>query len=254
MLIYPCNRKFRIFDFKKNVVSVVVKSGFSNHCLLREISFRNENRNCEFILPIIGSNEISYSERIIDGVPLARLQGDIESKKSEALKKWVDYSDATKETVSSDQYADNLTEQFKKLRAEIVNLKKEIDYEVLDKVSEKLFNKMRSTNKSIDLILSHGDLQEGNIWIENKTEKIYIIDWESVMKRSIWYDEAVLYYNLRNADTLFEKSDLNEINWITITAEELIYRMDELTELPANYGADNFVTFINKLSEKIENV
>lgn len=254
MLIYPCNRKFRIFDFKKNIVSVVVKSGFSNHCLLREISFRNENKNCEFILPISESSEISYTEKIIDGVPLARLQGNIEAKKSETLRKWVSYSEATKETVSSKEYAQNLKEQFLKLKEEIIRLKKKIDYEGLDKVSEMLFNKIGSSDENIELILSHGDLQEGNIWIENGTGKIYIIDWESVLKRSIWYDEAVLYNNLRNADSLFEKLAENEIRWFTVTAEELIYRMDELTELPANYGADNFVTFINKLSERIENV
>ena len=38
-LIYPCNKKIRIFDFDKNVVSVILKEGFDSHDIQHEIEF-----------------------------------------------------------------------------------------------------------------------------------------------------------------------------------------------------------------------
>jgi len=47
-LIYPCNKKYRIFNFKRNTVSVTPKYGFSTVDLKNEIAFRSQN-SADFI-------------------------------------------------------------------------------------------------------------------------------------------------------------------------------------------------------------
>ncbi|MBO5060342.1 MAG: phosphotransferase [Clostridia bacterium] len=254
ILIYPCNRKYRIFDFSKETVSVVVKYGFPNHCLKREIDFRVNNSDCEFISPIVEHSDFCYTEKIIKGVPLARISKNYDELKRDALKIWSDFAAKTKKTVSSQEYAKTLSEQAEKLKQRIKKKDKKIDFELLEDVFEKLLGKLSKSGESVDVMLSHGDLQEGNIWIEDDTNKIYIIDWESVLERSAWYDNAVLYDGIRNGANFCKFCTTHSLEHVTVAAEEVIYRMDELCELPEDYGTDDFNNFIKKLSESIKNV
>ncbi|MBP3360685.1 MAG: phosphotransferase [Clostridia bacterium] len=250
VLIYPCNRKYRIFDFKNEVVSVVVKASFSNSCLQNEIKFRTKCNDCDFILPIIEFADFCYKEKIIDGVPLARISENIDKLKNEAFKLWTDYVKNTKKTIKASEYSGKLCIKIEELKKQIKKLRKKINYTALDKACEYYLKQLENSHENIDLILSHGDLQSGNIWVENNTNKIYIIDWESVSVRSIWYDNVVLYDGIREINNFKSFVQNDSLKHVTIIAEELIYRMEELCQLPMNYGVGDFDKFINNILER----
>lgn len=50
---------------------------------------------------------------------------------------------------------------------------------------------------SVPTCISHGDLQEGNIWVTNDS-RVLIYDWETCGRRSVWYDPATLYCRMRS--------------------------------------------------------
>lgn len=250
-LIYPCNRKYRIFYFNRNTVDVTVKSGFPAECLKQEIEFRLNNK-ADFIPEISKHSETSYSENIIDGFPLARAGKDIDALKEKAWMLWQSYIEPTAVHIPAKEYADSLKTQINTLLAQKNVSKKDIDTLALSNITDKLCEFLSRCNDMVKLVLSHGDLQPGNIWIENNTNRIIIIDWESVEKRSSWYDEALLYYNLRMAGGLeiYLSKDL-DLSHATVIFEELIFRLNELNGLPGQSGADNFNNIINNIGCKL---
>ena len=246
-LIYPCNRKFRIFDFAHNTVSVITKSGFPKNSIKNEIEFRTKSAPCEFILPISDFSDDIYSERIIDGTPLARIVDNRKELEQQALKMWQTYSENSKQTVSASEYAAILQQKFDKYIKKITNIKTSANIAKANLLIKRLISQLRNSDSDIELIQSHGDLQSGNIWVENKTKQIFIIDWESVELRSIWYDAAVLYDDIRKPHCFEAFSKINDLEHTVVVLEEIIYRMNELCELPEDYGSDSFNLFIDKL-------
>lgn len=246
-LIYPCNRKFRIFDFGQNTVSVITKAGFPQNSIQNEISFRTQCAPSDFILPINTHTSNTYSERIIDGIPLARLEDNAEEIKQTALQMWHAYSANHQKIVTAPQYADLLQTEIDSLMEEIRNCKPSAHIASASRVVTKYLDVLRNTTNDITLTQSHGDLQAGNIWVEKQTKQIYIIDWESVAQRSIWYDRAVLNNDIRKPHCFETFAKSNDILNIVVILEEIIYRMQELCQLPSDYGVDDFNIFINKL-------
>ena len=57
-----------------------------------------------------------------------------------------------------------------------------------------------TTDMRVSIAMTHGDLQTGNIYIDEENDKAYIIDWETVKKRSIWYDAATVMCSTRRKD------------------------------------------------------
>ena len=197
-LIYPCNRKIRQFDFRENTVITVVKAGFSNKTLSHEIEFRNSN-TADFILPITSFGDRWYAENIIDGTPLARVPNNNEYCQA-ALSLWKDYTSNTEEIIGIKEYSNILKKRIFTLIEDIlVEIKKpkNVDVETTLSIIERLCDGVAVADGKITLSLSHGDFHQGNIWLENQTNKIYIIDWETWGKRINSYDECVLYAGLR---------------------------------------------------------
>ena len=247
-LIYPCNRKLRIFDFKNHTVSVITKASFSPKSLHNEIDFRTGCYPCDFILPIDNCTQDTYTERIIDGIPLARLTDNRSALEKSALDMWINYSADTLKTIPASQYAATLSAQIADFTKRIQAEKPQVNTACLVRVANSCLSILESSQEEIQTIQSHGDLQAGNIWVENKTGRIYIIDWESVEQRSIWYDEAVLNDGIRNTSSFDVFSQNRDIRHTTVILEEIIYRMNELCELPFDYGTDSF----NVLRQKLE--
>ena len=117
----------------------------------------------------------------------------------------------------------------------------------LDQLWLELQNILQTSHEKIPVGLSHGDLQAGNIWVENETDKLYIIDWESWKNRSTWYDRALLYEGLRRTDGLEKYSVCRDLIHTTVLMEDIIFRMTELTTLPLDYGCAEFTAYINTL-------
>ncbi|PQD96175.1 hypothetical protein CYL18_06125 [Pradoshia eiseniae] len=264
ILVYPCNRKIRIFNFKTNTVDVIVKDGFSNESILNEIKVRS-TVNEDFILPIINSTDNLYREKIIDGTPLARITSEKDYKRylENTLECMRMLESSTRQDVHIVLYVNRLQKEIKS-KLENNKLKSKIPTDVVDNVLKKLLENCLEYDGVISISLSHGDLQHGNVWIENNTEKIYIIDWESAKYRSVWYDRFLLMNGARMDDNIFhlmQESNINDfykfddIHQISsrkslaslIALEDIDYRINETIDLPKDYGISELKTYFNSL-------
>lgn len=256
VLIYPCNKKIRMFDFVSGMVYTVLKDGFPDIYIKRETEFR-QNADITFVPKITKSGEGCYSETIIkNGRPLARIQDEtfLEQKKKESLDLLLSLSH-DKEHVSAKEYLAQLKDRCMTMLAEKENFDGEsIVSDIFDKLNEGL------NDCEIELVTSHGDFQPGNIWIDAEG-KIVIIDWETVKKRSPFYDYAALYCRLRNhgglqnlCSRIKENEHLSTLDGCPVSsvlriilAEELEYQTEELLSFPNTMGIKKYKRFITEL-------
>ncbi|MCB7320086.1 phosphotransferase family protein [Lacrimispora sp. 210928-DFI.3.58] len=246
ILIYPCNKKYRIFDFKKQTVDVIIKDGFCASDLRHEIEFRGKDSLPSFVPRLLSFSEKGYKEIIIDGRPLARIGDGFQKYRDMAYNQLCAYMASQADVIDSKTYVRKLKRKTEELATDKVK-----DKECLQKIIS-TFEKIKIEDE-IPISFSHGDLQAGNIWVENKTEKVFIIDWESWGVRSCWYDKAVLYDNLRpgGLDAYFKnKIDITER--VVVLFEDLIFQLTELNNLPGNFGEEQFEKYLLQLNKYIE--
>ena len=256
VLIYPCNKKIRLFDFASGTVSTVLKDGFPDIYIKCETEFR-QNTKAAFVPKITNSGEGCYSETIIkNGRPLARIQDDIfvEQKKKESLDLLLSLT-KERESISAKAYLAQLKDRCLTMLAE----KEGFDGEnIVSGIFDKLIDGL--DDGEIEMVTSHGDFQPGNIWIDAEGN-IVIIDWETVKKRSPFYDYAALYCRLRNHGGLqnlctrikenehFSTIDGSPVSSVLriILAEEMEYQTEELLSFPGTMGIDIYNKFITEL-------
>ena len=246
-LIYPCNRKIRIFDFKKGIVTVEVKCGFPTESLRNEITFRLENA-ADFIPAIECWSGRGYTERIIDGYPLARAGRNTRSLSEKAFEMWDAYIEPSARYVESSEYVNDLNSQINSLFEKENVVRKHVDIETSKEVISLLFTKLYRCEKKIKIVKSHGDLQPGNIWVQNDNEEIVIIDWETFAERSALYDRAMLFDNLRSENGVPNYLErYQDTASFFVVLEEIVLRLNELNGLPGTDGAEAYNLFISKI-------
>lgn len=243
MLIYPCNKKYRIFDFGKQIVDVVAKSGFDNSDLLHEKEFRCRENLPDFVPGLVSSNENGYRETIINGCPLARISDGFEKYRDEAYQMLVQYGQPQQRKVNPNDYVSKLISEIRMLAEKKVG-----NGTQLDAVAEKLAA-LALNGDEVTLTFSHGDLQPGNIWVENGTGRIYIIDWESWAERSIGYDYAALFQGLRGNIHSFLSEEIHAQKRAVVLLEDLVFRLHEINSLPKDFGAVQFDRFVGDLAQ-----
>lgn len=235
MLIYPCNKKYRIFDFKRNEVSVTPKSGFPIDDLKNEIFFRRTYK-ASFIPPLLSAREDGYTEQIIDGYPLARAGTRSTELTQKAVDLWDSYISTYTKAVLASDYSNELLKEVNDLCEIAKVLKPDFLWQNASMLAQHYASVLLASNETIPVSLSHGDLQPGNIWVENRTDRIFIIDWESYAKRSVWYDRATLYDNIRKVGGMAAYTVFRDVPHMTVALEDLAFRLHELLNLPLSYG------------------
>ena len=274
LLVYPCNKKIRFFWFQNGLVDVFVKHGFSLTGLHRDIAFRRDHAECSFVHPIIDDGPNWYREDIVDGYSLARckagsLKDDCRHQVLECLKE-LQMEDMRLE--SSGSYARKLYKMTSDLISEVCVEKK------LPLPHEDLLELIRCLKTAIDqqipyeipVSTSHGDLQEGNIWIRRCDNSVLIIDWETWSQRSVWYDYLLFDFGTRSKATMMKKlatyveSSLPDAASCTLLSpihigdrsyrrlishvfllEDILWELEETTQFPANitgFGLDYYLS------------
>lgn len=248
-LIYPCNRKYRIFDFSSGIVDVVLKAGFPDATIRREIEFRTK-KIPEFIPPLIYYNLTGYSEYIIDGVPLIRIHEGREKYCDEAMRIWRAFTDQFDKNIKVNEYIKIIQER---LDEKVNELKKGCMRDDLSDCIMTLAKVSTSFEDSmITVTKSHGDMQQGNLWVENRTNKIYIIDWESYGWRIKSYDNATFWGGIRNPHGMvnfIRNYDILEYEKYIICLEDILYHIDEMMSLPDNFGVSSFNEYIKEVKQ-----
>lgn len=236
-LIYPCNRKYRVFDFNNETVAVQIKAGFPTEQLKHEIAFRTREDLPDFVPVVVNRNELGYTEQIIDGRPLARISEGFAQYRQEAYAQLMAYASSFNETVSGSVYAGNLRKRAMELACG-TSLPIE---PLLDALCE-----LVADQPQIDTTFSHGDLQPGNIWVENGTNKLFIIDWESWGIRSSFYDKATLFDGLRpgSIQTYLNKEGISSEEKAVVLLEDLIFQLEEYRSLPGEVGLDRLRQYV----------
>lgn len=261
ILIYPCNKKIRLFDFSKGMVYTMLKRNFPSLYIDREVKFRIENK-APFIPEITDSGNGYYSEKIINGMPLARINDEsfVLRCKEKAFELLISLTQTNGQVMAS--------EYLKELKETCLNQLKLKPAFKDSAMVEYLFDSLLTVQpgETISLVISHGDFQPGNIWWDKENKQIVIIDWETVKLRSRFYDYAALYYNLRREGTMQQVIDsLKSSSYIKaffptcspesvakiVMAEELAYQTEELISFPGDIGINKFYKVIDSFKKLI---
>ena len=255
ILIYPCNKKIRMFDFTKGVVYTMLKKGFPSLYIDRETSFRLTRKE-QFVPRIEQYSNGFYSESIIKGIPLARLYDEdvVKECKRKALQYVASMTDED-DRISVSDYINGI----KANCLEQLHMKHSfVDSDLVEDIFDSLLNV--DITEEISLVMSHGDFQPGNIWL-SEDKQIVIIDWETVKKRSRYYDFVALYFDLRKKNSyqrvVEQIMSSNEIKGMgdtcssetiakVVLAEELAYQTEELISFPDNIGVKEYLQVLNE--------
>ena len=270
ILIYPCNKKIRVFNFKTNEIDVVTKAGFPNDAIKKEIEFRTRHKSLH-IEPVIDYGDNWYRERIIDGTPLARINNSSEEYiyfKKESLDILISITESYKTAINASDYIKDIIRKIKSISEPIINHVPSIQ-NTLEQIETILVGNLSGFDTGIPLTLSHGDFHHGNIWLEKINNNIIIIDWETSNMRSEWYDVVTLFGGLRETigiDSLLKKILSGENHELSnllgekdfskkiflVLLEDLLFRADDLKATPLEIGCVEFDIYCKMLLHNLK--
>lgn len=262
--ISPQNRSIRLFDYDSMTVDCIIKSSFTSTYFANQLAFRKTHRY-DFVPALIDSGDNWFRERIMRGHALARVTDEkaYAAAEQQAIKHITRLAQDTWKTVDAVEYIHTLAEDIrgKLLRAETE--KHIATAATLNEIVAAI--EARATAMPIPLVVSHGDLQSGNIWLENDG-RVWIYDWETQKPRSVWYDSATLLFATRraggmehmmastDAEQLFACDDKTERTpqairtaKDTVLLEDMLFYLEDMLELPGTDGADIFELFANRV-------
>lgn len=267
--ILPCNRKLRIFNHSEGFVDAILKVGFNDAYFKKEIEYRSAPQ-FSFIPGLIQSGERWYRERIIEGHSLVRLP-ETEYKKvlSIVCEDIREMYQSSIEHVGAKEYCKPIVEY---IYSKIDFLKKEknIDtVEYITRVAENAFRIVSESGLDIPVVNSHGDMQTGNMCKESKSGLVYIYDWETAQRRSIWFDAGkLLLYSQRKDKYAYMVNHRNEpdvkdkilyfdsrkdysmdVVISVLVLEELQFFIEEICDLPDAMGTEIMYRLTDELKQ-----
>lgn len=267
--IYPQNRTIRFFDYNSMIVDCITKSGFTDRYFKNQLEFRKKY-SYDFMLPLLEYGEKWFREPIMQGHPLARV------KEAQKYSKGIEDALAGIKRLANDTYKEvNAAGYIQELKSQIIwkvqqaivakNVTcQSLIYDLIDSVVD-----LKEEKFVVPVCVGHGDFQNGNIWVDDNG-KTWIYDWETVGQRSVWYDIAVLKYSLRREHgwkQFVEENNLTDIllcdrreDYIAeqyifikgiVLLEDLLFYLDDMIELPLNWGTDIFERNIKNIFKSI---
>jgi len=267
VFIIPQNRSIRFYNYKTMTVDCIVKAGFTSKYFDNQAAFR-EKYHYGFLNPMLEHGEGWFREPVLTGHPLARTTDPelFEKGNAKALHFLKTIARDTLEWIPAKPYFKSLKDDALKkiqLALEKKGIKEAIAANNLIEVAEAL---VKNVNAMIPTCMSHGDFQSGNIWVE-PLGKTLIYDWETAGRRSVWYDSATLSYSLRRAagwasllndatgnglflcvpDGIKKELNVKEIMGILLL-EDILFYLDDMLELPKEWGFEDFDSFIRILA------
>jgi len=276
LLIFPGNKKIKIFNFKENYVDNIIKESFVDHCFLKELDFRLNNTKYDFVLSVERHSNRWYREKIIDGVSLPRISDKNKHKLfKENVNKLLDLLQKdTEKEIEMGEYINTLVSRIKEESHKLEDKSEKFNFErKLEKFVMFLVDMIANKKDIILLSLSHGDMQEGNVIIRRVDDKIFIVDWETWGERCVWYDKLMFNYNLRNIykfinnlkkylsnykDIICEgrdgvsTADLNQRKVIVIIfiLEDLLWQIEESNNFPGEIVSYSMEKYFNESFQK----
>ena len=254
----PCNRKIRIFNYREGYVDAILKVGFSDNNFKNELHYR-ENQKYSFIPGLIQFGKRWYREAIVKGTGLVRLPEPKYSEKVDEIKALLKpfYEDGL-HSVNAGDYCKRLADYIESKLPVLKETKHIATTTYIKEVVNKCFSTIQDKEATIPVVISHGDLQTGNILIEGRSGDICIYDWETAGERSVWYDMSrFLLYSQRKDKYAYMINHCNEpqvkdclltfdtdknrdmeLVIAVVILEELVAFTDEICDLPVSMGTE----------------
>ena len=264
--ISPQNRSIRFFDYDAMTVDCIIKSGFTSKYFANQLAFRKKY-HYDFMLPLLDSGDKWFREPILTGHPLARVtdEAQYQTAMHEALAGISRLAADTLEYENASDYAEKLLSKIRLLLDEAKERKHIAQPEEIWKLAQKAAAPLTGAAMQIPTCISHGDFQGGNIWVDDQG-KTWLYDWETVDRRSVWYDSAVLCYSLRRAygwQTYLKdpsptqllqcdpvktrtQEELTRIQSV-ILLEDMVFYLEDMLELPQDWGAQIYDGFADRM-------
>lgn len=268
-VIIPSNRKIRIYEYGKGYVDSILKEGFNDFYFNNEVEVRRQPKY-DFILGLLDCGPRWYREKLLRGRCLVRCSGkEYQAYLNQTVSALKAFYKEYRGDFPARQYVEKLIPDFEKKIAEI---EKEKNIHCGDKLRSVL-NRMQRIceleDVRIPLTLTHGDLQTGNIYIDEEYKKLYIIDWETVKQKSVWYDAATVMCSIRRANKfseminnrfdksvqeklfVFDNQQFHNINLVAaiLVLEEMEFFLDEIVDLPGNMGTEIIERFEHEIDQ-----
>lgn len=266
VFIVPQNRSIRFYDYKARTVDCIVKAGFTSKYFDNQAEFRNRFRY-GFLNPLLSQGEGWFREPVLFGHPLVRTTDRVlyEKGTEKALEHLRCLANETMEWLPAQSYIHSLRREAED-KIYLATVKKGIkEGEAAIQMLGIIDDLTRTIDTQIPTCVSHGDFQAGNIWIE-PSGKTLVYDWETVGRRSVWYDSATLCYSLRRVygwksmladcsgdgmrkcipegiDIQIDKKGIYGI----VLLEDILFYLDDLLELPNDWGRESFDSFISNI-------
>lgn len=266
VVIAPNNRSIRIFDYGDRTVGCIVKAGFSKKFFDNQLQFR-KSYHYDFMVPLISYGNDWFREPIMYGHPLARTT-DRHAYSMGVRDSMVAVGELALDTYIEKKPCEYITPLLKKAERLVIEAKEKKGISKYDEtliLLKAISDTLSDVSFIIPTCISHGDLQSGNIWVD-KSGKTIVYDWETVDRRSVWYDASVLQYSLRRHEgwgsffTLpapekvvvsdrrknYTSVEYNSIKHV-ILLEDILFYLEDMLELPEKWGAELYDAFIGRL-------
>lgn len=242
LYIMPGNMKIKIFDFKNMTIDNIIKNNYQLLPFTKEKKIR-EDPIYSFILPLkIISNNV-YREQLLSGCTIDRLKScKLKTIEQEIRKIIIKIQKINRKSINALEYSFFLKNVIIDLYPKLNNgekYKKSI-FDFINKVYSLVLPKL------IDISFSHGDLQNGNIFV-TKANKIYVLDWESCDDRSIGYDILTYYFKFRYRKNYILRIDefLKSAMWEEIK-NDFYYHITDKKQVLAIYVLEDILWIINE--------
>ncbi len=267
--IYPQNRSIRVFDYDSMQVDCILKTGFTSIFFNNQLEFRNKY-HYDFLNPLINCGDGWFREPILLGHPLARVTDNqlYEYAISRAIVDLSILATDTKRKVDAKEYYGSLILEIRQKLQRAIEQKRISTYDLTNEMVDAI--ELRGCSlKELEICTTHGDFQSGNIWVDQE-KQVWIYDWETVGQRSVWYDIAVLEFSLRRSYGWYEfwkSSDIEKIRVLDsvvdrnsseietikriVALEDILFYLDDMLELPSNWGNKIFDANMINLTKAI---
>lgn len=190
LLVVAGNQRIRIFDFARMRARVLLKEGFQKETMEREIMLRTSGVQGPFHkIHAFCPQHSFFEEELLQGWDLNRVPPWLNRKKlkKSARKLLLRWLERTRESADRDGYLDDVAARFRKASQEVQGRFGPV-FPQSERWLELLGARAADLPTSIQLALTHGDFQWGNVFFERKISKICLIDWEHQGKRSFHHD------------------------------------------------------------------
>ena len=201
VLILGGNSRMKLVDHGRGRVTTILKEGFDETLIRRELLFRESGR-VAMAPPLleVSDDRQAFVEPLLHGTVADRLLSrsragaalleslDACDRLAEGMRKTVPLAEWCRAALGA---AGAAAERVRDDGSGVV--RRAVDW--LEWMCLWLTSEGREGGRELETAVSHGDLQPGNVLVEK--ERVWLIDWERVDERVPWYDAMTLALDAR---------------------------------------------------------